>query len=116
MRVGAYMFSVATIALASPAFAQNTAAAIATQNAAGTQAADQQTADANATAAAVSLDLGTTYTYRGRRHSYFSASCPAPPGSGFADIPFVRTRLGFADRAVEITVRRSCRVSEPAGG
>ena len=64
----------------------------------------------------LSLDLGTSYAHRGRRHSYFSASCPAPRGSTFASIPFVRTRLGFADRAVEMTVRRSCRVSEPAGG
>ena len=64
----------------------------------------------------ISLDLGTSYTYRGRRHSYLSASCPAPGGSGFAEIPFVRTRLGFADRAVEMTVRRSCRVSEPGSG
>ena len=63
----------------------------------------------------LSLDLGTSYTYRGQRHSYLSASCPAPPGSGFADLPIVRTRLGFADRAVELTVRRSCRVSEPGG-
>ena len=64
----------------------------------------------------LSLDLGTTYTYRGRRHSYLSASCPAPRGAGFAELPFVRTRLGFADRAVELTVRRSCRVSAPRRG
>ncbi len=64
----------------------------------------------------LSLKLGTTYTYRGRRHSYLSASCPAPRGSNFADLPLVRTRLGFADRTVELTVRRSCRVSESAAG
>jgi hypothetical protein len=64
----------------------------------------------------LSLELGGSYTYRGRRHSFISASCPAPRGSGFADLPFVRTRLGFADAAVELTVRRSCRVSGPAGG
>ncbi|HYC81866.1 MAG TPA: hypothetical protein VEB65_08770 [Solirubrobacterales bacterium] len=64
----------------------------------------------------LSLDLGASYASGGRRYSYLSASCPAPGGSRFADIPFVRTRLGFADRAVEMTVRRSCRVSEPRGG
>jgi hypothetical protein len=64
----------------------------------------------------LSLELGRSYTYRGRDHSYISASCPAPRGAGFAAVPFVRTRLGFADREVELTVRRSCRVSEPGRG
>lgn len=64
----------------------------------------------------LSLELGRTYTYRGRRHSYLSASCPAPRGSGFAEIPFVRTRLGFPDREVELTVRRGCRVSGSGSG
>ncbi|MGD9734821.1 MAG: hypothetical protein AB7V58_04315 [Solirubrobacterales bacterium] len=64
----------------------------------------------------ISLALGASYAYRGRRHSYLSATCPAPRGARFAAFPFARTRLGFADRAVELTVRRSCRVSEPASG
>jgi hypothetical protein len=64
----------------------------------------------------LSLELGRSYTYRGKRHSYLSASCPASRGADFAEFPFVRTRLGFADRAVELTVRRSCRVSESGSG
>jgi hypothetical protein len=64
----------------------------------------------------LSLELGASYVHRGRRHSYLSASCPAPRGSGFADLPLVRARLGFAERAAELTVRRSCRVSESGGG
>lgn len=65
---------------------------------------------------AISLELGRDYTYRGERHSYLSATCPAPRGAGFTQYPFVRTRLGFTQRTVELTVRRSCRVSEPGSG
>jgi hypothetical protein len=64
----------------------------------------------------LSLRLGRTFTLHGRRHSYLSASCPAPRGSSFASFPFVRARLAFADRAVALTVRRSCGVSEPGSG
>jgi hypothetical protein len=64
----------------------------------------------------LSLVLGRTYTFHGRRHSYLSGSCPAPPRSGFASFPLVRARLGFADRALDLTVRRSCAVSEPGSG
>jgi hypothetical protein len=64
----------------------------------------------------LSLNLGRTYTAGGRRHSFLSASCPAPPGSRFASFPFVRARLGFVDRALDVTVNRSCSVSERAGG
>lgn len=61
----------------------------------------------------LSLELGRTYSFRGARRSYLSASCPAPRGSSFASFPFVRARLGFADRAVAFTIRRSCGVSSP---
>lgn len=64
----------------------------------------------------LSLNLGRTYTFQGRRHSFLSASCPAPRGSGFASFPFVRARLGFADRGLDLTVQRSCAVSERGGG
>lgn len=60
----------------------------------------------------LSLDLGRTFTAGGRRHSYLSASCPAPRNSRFASFPFVRARLAFADRALDVTVRRSCGVRE----
>jgi hypothetical protein len=58
----------------------------------------------------LSLRLGRTYGFRGRRHSYLSASCPAPSGSRVASFPFVRAKLGFADRAFDVTVERSCDV------
>ncbi|HEY2715422.1 MAG TPA: hypothetical protein VGI73_04300 [Solirubrobacterales bacterium] len=65
---------------------------------------------------ALSLRLGRTYSFHGRRRSYLSASCPAPRDSRFASFPFVRARLGFADRSLALTVRRSCGVSEPGSG
>jgi hypothetical protein len=65
---------------------------------------------------AISLDLGRTYSAGRRRHSYLSASCPAPPDSRFASLPLVRARLGFADRAVDVTVDRSCGVSGSGSG
>jgi hypothetical protein len=58
----------------------------------------------------LSLHLGRTYTAAGRRHSYLSASCPAPRGFTVASLPFVRARLGFADRSLDVTVQRSCGV------
>ena len=64
----------------------------------------------------LSLNLGRTYSFGGRRHSYLSASCPAPRGSSFASFPFVRARLGFSDRALDLTVRRSCGVRESRNG
>jgi hypothetical protein len=64
----------------------------------------------------LSLELGRSFRAGGRRHSYLSASCPAPPGSRFASFPFVRARLGFADRALDLTVHRSCGVSESGNG
>lgn len=63
----------------------------------------------------LSLALGRTFSFDGRRHSYLSASCPAPSDSGFASFPFVRARLGFTDRALDVTVHRSCAVRESAG-
>ena len=64
----------------------------------------------------LSLRLGRTYTVAGRRRSYLSASCPAGPGFTVASLPFVRARLGFADRELEVTVARSCGVRETRSG
>jgi hypothetical protein len=63
----------------------------------------------------LSLRLGRTYAAAGRRHSYLSATCPAPRGFTVASLPFVRARLGFADRAVDVTVQRSCGVRNSPG-
>ena len=58
-----------------------------------------------------SLDLHRTYTYRGRRRSYLSAACPAPPGFPGATFPFARAAISFADgRTLASTLTRHCRV------
>jgi hypothetical protein len=56
------------------------------------------------------LRLHRNYRYQGRRHSYLSAGCPAPPGFPGAVFPFARATLVFADgRALRATMTRSCR-------
>jgi hypothetical protein len=64
----------------------------------------------------LSLRLGRTYAAGGERRSYLSASCPARRGFSVASLPFVRARLGFADRAVDVTVQRSCGVKGAGTG
>jgi hypothetical protein len=64
----------------------------------------------------LSLRLGRSYTANGGRRSYLSASCPARRGFTVASLPFVRARLGFADRAVDVTVQRSCGVKKGGAG
>lgn len=60
----------------------------------------------------LTLRLHRTYTYRGRRRSYLSASCAAPSGFTAAAFPFARASMTFADeRTLSSTLTRSCRVS-----
>jgi len=60
----------------------------------------------------LSLTLGRNFSYRGERHTYLSASCPAPKGFQSAIFPFVKASFGFAGQEAEIssTLTRSCRV------
>lgn len=59
----------------------------------------------------ISLDLGRNYTYRGKRHSYLSAGCPAPKGFPGALFPFAKAKLAFAGgKSVATTLTRSCKV------
>jgi hypothetical protein len=61
----------------------------------------------------ISLRLHRTYTYRGARHSYLSASCAAPAGFSGAVFPFARASFGFADgRTLSSTLTRSCAVGK----
>jgi hypothetical protein len=58
-----------------------------------------------------SLDLHRDFTYRGRRHSYLSAACPAPPGFPGATFTLARAAISFADgRTLVSTLTRGCRV------
>jgi hypothetical protein len=69
------------------------------------------TACRGASARRFSLDLHRELTYRGRRHSYLSASCPAPAGFPGATFTFARASLGFADgRTLATTLVRDCRL------
>jgi hypothetical protein len=57
----------------------------------------------------LSISLGKSYSYRGKRHSYLSAGCPAPKGFARASFPFARATLAFAGgRRVEQELVRSC--------
>ena len=56
-----------------------------------------------------SLKLGRSFSYRGHRRSYLSASCPAPKRLPGAVFPFARANFGFAKQKVEIKLTRSCR-------
>jgi len=57
------------------------------------------------------MKLRRIYTYRGKRYSYVSASCPAPAGLPGAVYPFARAKFGFAGgRQVTTMLTRSCSV------
>ncbi len=59
----------------------------------------------------IDLRIGRNYTYRGQRHSFLSASCPAPAGFPGAIFSLARGSFFFADgRKLETTLTRTCRV------
>jgi hypothetical protein len=58
----------------------------------------------------ISLRLHRNYTFRGERHSYLSAPCPAPRGLNKATFPFAFTAMKFVDgRELSAKLTRSCR-------
>ena len=57
------------------------------------------------------LTIGRTYTFRGERHSFLSASCAAPAGFTGGIFPLARGSFQFADgRTIRTTLIRNCRV------
>jgi hypothetical protein len=57
------------------------------------------------------LNLHRDYVYRGRKHSYLSASCGAPQGANIGVFPFVRVGMTFSDgRKLASTLIRTCTV------
>jgi hypothetical protein len=59
----------------------------------------------------IDLKIGRTYTYRGVRRSFLSASCAAPAGFPGAVFPLARGSFYFADgRRIDATLTRDCRV------
>ncbi len=60
---------------------------------------------------AIYLKLGRTFSQGGTRHSYISASCPAPKGFPGAVFPFAKASVGFQGGAsVGTTLTRNCKV------
>lgn len=58
-----------------------------------------------------SLRLQRAFSYRGRRRSYLSAACAAPPGFPGATFALARATMSFGDgRTLGSTLIRSCRV------
>jgi hypothetical protein len=58
----------------------------------------------------IELLLSRHYSYRGHRHSYLSAGCPAPKGFPGASFPFARTSFGFeGGEKLSSTLTRSCK-------
>jgi hypothetical protein len=58
------------------------------------------------------MRLRRVYTYHGKRHSYVSAACAAPPGFPGVVYPFAHADFGFAEgQQVSLTLNRDCAVS-----
>jgi hypothetical protein len=56
------------------------------------------------------LTLGKTYTYHGKKHSYFTASCPAPKGFSKAVFPFAKASVAFqGGQKLGSTLTRTCK-------
>ena len=58
----------------------------------------------------IEMKLSRRYSYRGSRHSYLSAGCPAPKGLGSVPFPLIKASFGFdGGRHLTSTLNRSCR-------
>lgn len=59
----------------------------------------------------IDLEVGRTYSYRGRRQSYLSASCAAPAGFPGAIFSFARGNFEFSDgRTIKTVISDDCKV------
>lgn len=57
------------------------------------------------------MRLRRIYTYRGQKHSFISAGCPAPDGFPGAVYPFAQANFGFAEgQEISTTLIRDCTV------
>jgi hypothetical protein len=55
------------------------------------------------------MKLSRNYSYKGKRHSYVSAGCPAPKGFSAANFKFARTTFGFqGGKSIDSTLTRNC--------
>jgi hypothetical protein len=70
-----------------------------------------QSVNRNGYLRSIFLQLQRTYAFRGKRRSYISARCAAPPGFPGAVFPFAHASMTFDDgRSLASTLIRSCRV------
>lgn len=58
----------------------------------------------------ISLVIGRSFSAGGHRHSYLTASCPAPKGFTASPYTIARATLGFGGRTVHSRLSRTCRV------
>jgi hypothetical protein len=65
----------------------------------------------------IDMTLSRRYSYRGRRHSFISAGCPAPKGFSKATFPLARASFGFRQAPrLSSTFIGTCRVDEHRPG
>ncbi len=61
----------------------------------------------------IKLTMRRTYTYRGRKLSYFNAACPAPAGFPSAVFPIALAKFAFADgERVHAPIIKNCGVKK----
>jgi hypothetical protein len=57
----------------------------------------------------IDLNLQRSFTYRGKKHSYASAGCPAPKGFPGATFPFAKASYEFVGgKKLSSTLTRNC--------
>lgn len=60
----------------------------------------------------IKLTLRRKFTYRGRQHSYFNASCPAPAGARLTSFVLAKASFFFAHREpISLDVPKVCKVA-----
>lgn len=58
----------------------------------------------------IEMRLSRRYRYKGKQHSYLSASCPAPKGFGSVPFPLIKASFVFdGGRKLSSTLTRHCR-------
>jgi hypothetical protein len=59
----------------------------------------------------IDLSIGRQWSFAGKRRSYLSAACSAPPGFNAVPFPFARARFRFEDHPeIHSTLEKVCRV------
>jgi hypothetical protein len=58
----------------------------------------------------IEMKLSRRYTFKGKRHSYLSAGCPAPKGLGAVPFPLLKASFGFdGGRKLKSTLNKTCK-------